>query len=213
MKVQTKIMERLIPGVNRHYGEASPTLRQHLIRYRFAAAYIRKNDRVLDAACGSGYGAFILAKAGAEVVGIDCSNEAIAYANHTYNHERISWKCLRLEEYSGLSEYFHRITCFETLEHLTDPELIIRAFARMMRKDGLLLCSVPIVPTKHFDSFHLHDFDENFILDLLCSCGFHCIDRLLQESTILTIVAAMDEYPDLEPRPINSIDISGETPV
>lgn len=202
MKNSSHIIERLIPGVNRLYGQGSAVLRQHLLRYRFAAAYMRNGDRVLDAGCGSGYGTRLLAQTGAKVTGVDRAREAIDYARSIYADDRVTWVCSSLEDYSSPEDHFHRITCFETIEHVNNPGMLLRSFSRILRKDGLLLCSVPIVPSRHFDQYHLHDFTEDSFLDLLDSSGFHLIDRLLQEFTILTIVASLTDCPDLEPQPL-----------
>src|SRR5437870_2487376 len=57
---------------------------EHVHRYRFAKRFVR-NKRVLDIACGEGYGAFGLLRAGsASVVGVDISEEACANARQKY---------------------------------------------------------------------------------------------------------------------------------
>jgi 2-polyprenyl-3-methyl-5-hydroxy-6-metoxy-1,4-benzoquinol methylase len=54
--------------------------------------------------------------------------------------------------------------CFETLEHLRDPA---RWAAICRRASRLVIVSVPTVPTKHTNSFHLHDFTVEQVLNLL----------------------------------------------
>jgi len=196
-----KIIERLVPGVNRQYGEGSAALRQHLLRYRFASAYLRKGDEVLDIACGSGYGAAILAASGAKVTAVDRSIDAISYAKNSYG-EAITWLCSPFDQYRGEDDYFDRIVCLETLEHLEDPQMVLQTFARMLKKKGLLLCSVPIIPSRHFDPYHLHDFSQKSFLLLLDLCGFRIIDRLVQEDMFITVVACTNDAPDLEPEPV-----------
>jgi len=65
---------------------------EHLHRYLFALGYC-VGRRVVDVACGEGYGAAFLGKFAAEVIGIDSSFEAIAHAfiecNHVLFGERI----------------------------------------------------------------------------------------------------------------------------
>ena len=60
-----------------HFPEIRREL--HLSRYRFAKSYCA-GKRVLDAACGTGYGSAVLAEAADEVHGIDKCGEAVAYA-------------------------------------------------------------------------------------------------------------------------------------
>src|SRR5512147_324988 len=57
-----------------------PALMRHINRYKWAAAHCRRNDDVLNAGCGSGYGDYILLNACNSVVGVDISEEAIDYA-------------------------------------------------------------------------------------------------------------------------------------
>src|SRR6266576_1247061 len=71
--------ERMIPE-----KAESATFWEHIYRYRFATRYVR-NKRVLDIACGEGYGSFGLLRAGsASVVGVDISEEACANARQKY---------------------------------------------------------------------------------------------------------------------------------
>src|SRR5690625_20814 len=63
---------------------------EHLARYHFANLYVK--GRVLDLACGSGYGTHIIAKRCRnqlnEVIGIDNSREALDYARYSYYHPK-----------------------------------------------------------------------------------------------------------------------------
>lgn len=122
--------------------QVAPTLdgirRDHVARYRWAAATLPPGCVVIDAACGVGYGARILAEAGHRVIAIDRSAEAIAYAREHYAHERVEHICadvmaVRLDPADAL-------VSFETIEHLTDPLPFLRsASARCER----ILASVP----------------------------------------------------------------------
>ena len=66
---------------------------QHLERYRWAAKFVA-GKRVLDVACGTGYGTAILANAGAtQVDGFDCSPEAVAFARKDVALAQCSVRC------------------------------------------------------------------------------------------------------------------------
>ena len=56
---------------------------EHMHRYAFAAAF-GVGKRVLDAACGEGYGSALMARAGARVLGVDISDETVAHARQRY---------------------------------------------------------------------------------------------------------------------------------
>lgn len=119
----------------------------HIYRYKFACDYIRPGDRVLDAACGLGYGSHIIAhqSKAKSVLGVDGSRFAIEYANATYVNESTKY----MEGYlpDALSSYsdasFDIIISFETLEHVENPELVLNEFYRLLSPGGRLITSVP----------------------------------------------------------------------
>jgi 2-polyprenyl-3-methyl-5-hydroxy-6-metoxy-1,4-benzoquinol methylase len=58
---------------------------------------------------------------------------------------------------------FDVAVCFETLEHLSEPARLARVLCQAQR---LAVVSVPTVPTKHMNEFHLHDFTVESLLKL-----------------------------------------------
>ena len=130
----------------REVGERSDA---HVARYLWAEKFVRQGDRVLDAACGLGYGSYALAelsKAKA-ITGVDGSEYAIDYARE--NFCPITQK---LDFFSGyLPEclekypdgYFDVIVSFETLEHVEDPEALLEEFHRLLSPGGRIVASVP----------------------------------------------------------------------
>jgi SAM-dependent methyltransferase len=113
---------------------ASPWLRnQHLARYRWAAAFA-PGRRVLDAACGTGYGSRILANAGASrVASIDVSREGSGPVF-------IRADATRLPVGDGAFDLY---VSFETLEHVEDDESLLREAKRVLAPGGFFLCSTP----------------------------------------------------------------------
>src|SRR5690606_17895209 len=109
---------------------------EHWHRYAFAAQFAR-GKRVLDAACGEGYGSALLARHGAEVVGVDVSEEAIAHARARYgDHPGLRFvhaDCTRLDDFDGPG--FDLVVSFETLEHLHDQDRMLEGFARLLEDD------------------------------------------------------------------------------
>ena len=112
--------------------------------------------RVVDVACGIGYGATILADAGGFVVGIDNDAEAIAYGRRHWSHSAVDLRkgdACRLDLPSGS---FDAAVCFETIEHLADPRPMLRA---LNRAAPVLLASVPneaVFPFKGYAYHHRH---------------------------------------------------------
>ena len=123
----------------------------HLNRYRFAASTI--NGRVLDAACGCGYGASILHAEGMDVCGIDVSRETIDFAEKHYHGP--GYTCGDILDKPWLGR-FDWIVCFETLEHLAQPLKALRLFREAGEN---LLISVPNEALYPFDAAHFKDDD------------------------------------------------------
>jgi SAM-dependent methyltransferase len=129
--------ERIVPD------ETSPgPLAIHEKRYRFAVPYCT-GKHVLDAACGVGYGSALLAETAAGVVGIDLSEEAIAYARARYARANVEFVVDDLQS-PGLDDRSFDVVCsFETLEHLPDRDAFLGHVTRALRDDGLFVLSTP----------------------------------------------------------------------
>jgi len=130
----------------RDTGERSDA---HIIRYQWACNFIRPNDRVLDAACGLGYGSHVVRSLtrASSVTGMDGSEYAIDYANLCYGagHDRGGYVCGYLPQ--ALDAYpdgsFDAVISFETLEHVEDPRALLKEFQRVLTPGGRVIVSVP----------------------------------------------------------------------
>jgi SAM-dependent methyltransferase len=156
--------ERIIPK------ETAPgPLAAHLVRYQFALPRC-EGKRVLDAACGVGYGSHMLGRVAAEVVGIDVSEEAIAYATSHYAGAGTSFRLMNVERLEFGPEEFDVVCSFETIEHVSDPEAFVGGVARVLRHDGVLLMSTPHVPRTNRapdNPFHTIEYSREDFSELL----------------------------------------------
>jgi 2-polyprenyl-6-hydroxyphenyl methylase/3-demethylubiquinone-9 3-methyltransferase len=99
--------------------------------------------RVLDLGCGGGLISEPLARLGAEVTGVDPSQESISAARaHAAGQElRIDYKVGRVEELDPADGLFDALVCLEVLEHVPNPAQFVKGCAALIRPGGLLLVS------------------------------------------------------------------------
>ena len=118
----------------------------HFARYEHALpAAVGK--RVLDVACGTGYGAHHLATGGAHGVdAVDISAAVIASARQRYHAPALRFHVGSILDLQFPDATFDLVTCFETIEHLDDPDRALREIRRVLKADGTLLISTPNRP-------------------------------------------------------------------
>lgn len=131
----------------------------HLRRYDLAAAMVRAK-RVLDAACGTGYGGAHLVDQGeaASVVGVDIDAHAVAYARRRFGADRpnIEYRACSAAA-TGLPDHsVDVVTSFETIEHVPDPDALLAEFARVLVPGGRLIMSTP--NDWGLTAHHVHSF-------------------------------------------------------
>jgi SAM-dependent methyltransferase len=122
----------------------------HSSRYRLAIAVLEQhfarasNPLVgLDLFCGNGYGTWLTSKVlGANVLGIDGSEEAIQVANRHYATPGTIYahKCYPFDLPVGAYDF---VTCFESIEHVPEPEALFDALVRSLRPGGVIFVSTP----------------------------------------------------------------------
>jgi 2-polyprenyl-6-hydroxyphenyl methylase / 3-demethylubiquinone-9 3-methyltransferase len=96
----------------------------------------------LDVGCGAGLLAEPLARLGARVTGVDASPEVIAVARQ--HGARMGLQIdYRAGDVQDLEGQFDLITAMEVVEHVADPAAFVKALARRLAPDGLLVMSTP----------------------------------------------------------------------
>ena len=115
------------------------------LRIRFIQKHTSiDGQRIVDVGCGGGILSEGLAKHGADVLGIDLSEDLIEIADlHSLEsgvevkYEKISVEALAEREPDG----FDCVTCMEMLEHVPSPASVIDACARLVRPGGMVFFS------------------------------------------------------------------------
>jgi len=116
---------------------------EHVHRYAFASQFV-KEKRVLDLACGEGYGSCLLAGTARAVVGIDIDSNSIRHANHKYVKSNLQFKTgSMLEVPIPGHRLFDVIVCFGALEYVEDTDKFFGEVKRLLAPRGLFIVSGP----------------------------------------------------------------------
>lgn len=134
---------------------------QHFERYASVRRFCF--GKVLDFACGTGYGSLLISPAEdiSQVVGIDLDPSAITLALKEFKNGKTSFRCAPAYKISGK---FDTLVCLETIEHIKDSQMVPRLVERC--KIDNVIVSFPDKKTTHYNKFHLHDFVRQDIIDL-----------------------------------------------
>ncbi|WP_186320274.1 bifunctional 2-polyprenyl-6-hydroxyphenol methylase/3-demethylubiquinol 3-O-methyltransferase UbiG [Paenibacillus sp. Y412MC10] len=139
-----KFIERLEFGEKTEYSPLESSI--HLGRYLLTKQYC-KDKRVLDIACGEGYGSFAMAEhwGAKEVYGVDISDEAIDKAKASFQTKNVHFEKMNAAEDGDRfeDEYFDLIVSFETIEHLPNPEMYLRNLKKWIKPNGIIIISCP----------------------------------------------------------------------
>jgi SAM-dependent methyltransferase len=177
--------ERTLPDV----PEENYWFRRHLIVYEWIASRVA-GLRVIDMACGEGYGSDVLARSAHSVVGVDANPQAHEHARLRYRRANLRFE---RELVDTFSEPADAVVFLQTVEHLTAPEATLAHFAGLVRgaregapeagahpRGGTVFVSTPNVLTlaprgaeRSGNPWHVHEYRAAEFEHLCRSCFSH----------------------------------------
>jgi 2-polyprenyl-6-hydroxyphenyl methylase/3-demethylubiquinone-9 3-methyltransferase len=166
-------------------------------RVAFIAQHINlKGTNVLDVGCGGGVLCEAMAKVGANVTGIDAADEAIQIAKEhaRENQLTIDYHCTPIEEFE--SKKFHVVTCMEMLEHVQNPELVLKHCKRLLKPKGILFLSTISRTLKAYASAIIA---AEYVLNILPK-QTHDYHKFIKPSELMAMARSFN---------LNLIDIKG----
>lgn len=118
-------------------------LHSHVHRYVFASQFTNKKC-VLDIASSIGYGSDILEKQSnpSHIIAGDIYLEGLVYGQKKYS-KKIQFCNLDVMRLPIRDDFFDIVVSFETIEHLKDPKSFLNEVYRVLKNDGVFLCSTP----------------------------------------------------------------------
>lgn len=166
---------------------------EHVSRYRLAAGFA-PGRRVLDAATGAGYGAAMIAAAGARsVIGVDVDQATVRYATRKYGGPSIEF---RVDDVTRLATVpdgsIDLYVCFETIEHVEAGDAVIRHAARVLSENGVFLCSTPNWEVSRCQNpFHKREYTASEFRALL-GARFPAVVLLSQRTLFVNQIAPIE---------------------
>ncbi|TCT17114.1 methyltransferase family protein [Natranaerovirga pectinivora] len=161
--------ERVIPKI---MNPKNGMLIEHIERYIFAKDFCK--GRVLDIACGVGYGAEHVLDNNeiTEFVGIDVDPASIEYAKTHYNFPNTKYYVDNAlnEDLHNIYGTFDTIISFETIEHFSEDALFIKNLYNLLKPGGKLIVSTPFGKGKDFpckNEYHVYQYTCEEFLDVL----------------------------------------------
>jgi 2-polyprenyl-3-methyl-5-hydroxy-6-metoxy-1,4-benzoquinol methylase len=154
--------------------------RRHLAVYEWLAVRCA-GLRVVDMACGEGYGTHVLGRRARSVTGVDANPEAYEHARLKYERPGVRFVRDLVERYE---EECDAVVFLQTIEHVERPEEVLRHLRSMLAPGGTAYVSTPNVLTlappgadKSDNPWHLREYRaEEF--RALCASAFERVELL-----------------------------------
>lgn len=140
--------------------------------------------RVVDVGCGGGILSDSMARAGAQVLGIDLSTKPLRVAElHAMEAgtQGVEYREIAVEALADeLPGGFDAVTCMEMLEHVPDPASVVRACAKLVKPGGWVFLSTL---NRNAKSFLFAIVGAEYMLNMLPK-GTHEYARFLKPSEL-----------------------------
>ena len=191
--------ERVIPD---NMKPSNLMLLEHLARYHFSKSFLK--GRLLDIACGSGYGTQLVAKLGrkklSEVVAADINPQAVKYASKRYHHPSIDFRVENAVDPELVNKIgtFDVILSFETYEHIKDEEAYFNNMYQLLNPEGVFVMSTPFgkgrgIPSG--SSFHVHQITKEEFTHLFDAFDYQSVDYYFQSGVLIEPYRYNMHYP------------------
>ena len=156
------------------HNENNPWWGEHLHRYQVAINYLSPNARVLDIACGNGFGSYMMSQQKtSQVIGGDISEETIFYCKNAFPvAKNLDFQVMDGTKTGFANAHFDTVISFETIEHTTQYKEMLRELERITKGGGIFIVSTPNKSVSSPDGivknpYHTQEFTYDELLDLL----------------------------------------------
>jgi SAM-dependent methyltransferase len=155
--------ERTLPDV----PEENYWYRRHVAVYEWIAEQCA-GMRVVDLACGEGYGSDLLARSAAEVTGVDANPEAFEHARARYRRPNLQFQRGLVEDFD---QEVDAVVFLQTIEHIHEPGALLERISQIAPAAYIStpnrLTLAPPGAEKSDNPWHLREYDARQYRDLL----------------------------------------------
>lgn len=105
---------------------------------------VNPHQKILEIGAGKGNTLLFIKenKIAAEVMGVELMEFPDSYQRHPLI-DKFQIANIESDNIQSPEEYFDIIICGDVLEHLVDPWIVVEKLSRYLKKDGLLIVSIP----------------------------------------------------------------------
>lgn len=148
-------------------------------RYHFLAPMVPPGLRILDIACGSGAGSYLLSQHAEFVLGVDYLESYVNKARSRFpENDRLAFRVGDGQnfDFDGHDAWFDMVVSLHTLEHVPDDRLMLKNLFRNLKTGGILILEVPLLMPRPLgmpvNPYHLREYDRTDILNIIRAAGF-----------------------------------------
>jgi SAM-dependent methyltransferase len=152
--------------------------RRHLAVYEWIAERTW-GRRVVDLACGEGYGSAVLARTATSVVGVDANPDAFEHARLKYTTPAVHFERDMIERWDGDVDC---VVFLQTIEHVQDPDAVLERLRKLIGPSGIAFVSTPNLLTlapagaeKSGNPWHIKEYRAEEFREL-CERHFGAVD-------------------------------------
>ena len=138
-------------------------IQRHVERYALLRQFAR--GVVCDAACGCGYGSYLLSTNPdvTSVIGLDCDTDIISFAKKEYESNKTKFFNVNIENWVS-AQKIDMLFSVETIEHIENRDVLPNFCDR--NNINHVILTYPSKKTTHYNPYHLYDFKLQDILNI-----------------------------------------------
>lgn len=185
--MQTKTKERIYP-TKAEIEECLTSIRlvDHIRRYQLIKRYCF--GKVVDIACGVGYGSYLLSNNPdiTQIIAVDRSDDALNHASENFTSPKISFVKSEINDFACECD---TLVSIETIEHIKNVEIYKSMVERC--KPSIFIVSFPDKKSTHFNEYHFHDFKEGDLKRIFN--GYICAKTIEENDVKLLVFTKLND--------------------